>query len=603
MLRTRLVLGLLCLLVILLAMGLYAIDRCSRLGDRIQIILDENYQSIRALQEIKNSSLKTTSAILANDIGKPSFSQADFLEACQAMEKNLARQQEGVLDKKGKTAAENLRRTLRAYTERGRQLYSLLPHQKLQYREFSEKIQGSSYRIQDLADAILESNQMAIKARNELSGKEINTTIRLIILAMIAAVVIAIYASFRLTRGLLEPLASLTTSIQQIGAGNLDQKLNTQSRDELGTLASSFNTMALQLKAYRDANTGRVAQLNRTIQQTIASFPDPIFVLNKSGEVEFRNPPADGLALKLLFAGVGRLPGTVEDLVARVLAESKDYLPTLLKDAIRFHFDNKDHYFLPRIILLRNENETPFGVAVILENITQVLLLDEIKTNLISTVSHELKTPLTSVRLALYLLLENSLGSLNEEQKKLLSTARDDADRLLKTLNDLLDLTRLEAGSSQLNREFAPPDSLITAAIQDVRDLAQAANQHIRLEMDPALPDVAVDRQRIAYVFANLLSNACKYSPPGSEIFVRVEKTPEGLVCFSVRDQGPGIAPDHQHLVFEKFFRVPGTTKTGTGLGLSIAREIVRAHDGTIGLESQPGAGTRFYVVLRTAPS
>jgi len=239
---------------------------------------------------------------------------------------------------------------------------------------------------------------------------------------------------------------------------------------------------------------------------------------------------------------------------------------------------------------------------VILENVTRMLLLDDVKSNLISTVSHELKTPLTSVRMALYLLVEKTVGPLNEKQHDLVVTAREDADRLLHTLNDLLDLARLEQGPALLDLEPVLPAKLVEHAVHNAREVAQASNTTIESEIAPGLPEIRVDQQRIAYVFANLLTNAVKYSPPGSRVLVRAEtgktRSGRGSVRFSVADQGPGIAPEHQEHIFERFYRIPGTNKSGAGLGLSIAREIVVAHGGEMGVLNAEGGGSEFMFVM-----
>ena len=339
-----------------------------------------------------------------------------------------------------------------------------------------------------------------------------------------------------------------------------------------------------------------------TIRATLASFPDPIFVLNSAGTVDFRNPEADQLALKLLFSGVTRLPEKVDEQVEKVLETGEDFLPALFADAIKFHIDGQDRYFLPRIVLLRDEMGVTFGVAVILENVTRMLLLDDVKSNLISTVSHELKTPLTSVRMALYLLVEKTVGPLNEKQHDLVLTAREDADRLLRTLNDLLDLAKLEQGPAQLELRPVSPAKLVESAVHEVREPAAAADITVTSEVKPGLPEIRIDRQRMAYVFANFLTNAIKYSPESTAIQVEAARgetrAGRASVRFSVRDQGPGISPEHQEHIFERFYRVPGTNKNGAGLGLSIAREIVVAHGGEIGVLSPPGGGSEFFFVI-----
>jgi signal transduction histidine kinase len=374
------------------------------------------------------------------------------------------------------------------------------------------------------------------------------------------------------------------------------------SKDELGLLATSFNQMASQLRQYQSNTSEELLRLNLTIRATLASFPDPIFVLNSQGAVEFRNPAADQLAVKLLFSGVTRLPAVVDDKVEEVLASREDYLPTFFNEAIKFQVDGQDRYFLPRIVLLRDEKKETFGVAVILEDVTRMLLLDDVKSNLIATVSHELKTPLTSVRMALYLLYEKTVGELNLKQTDLVEAARTDADRLLKTLNDLLDLAKLEQEPSLLNFKQVSPRDLIEAAEKSTRDNAHTSGITLGTRIADDLPNVSVDEPRIAYVFNNLVTNAIKYSPSGSKVLIKAERgTTRAAVPsirFSVVDEGPGITLEHQEHIFERFYRVPGTNKTGAGLGLSIAREIVKAHNGEIGVISQPGQGSEFFFVI-----
>jgi NtrC-family two-component system sensor histidine kinase KinB len=194
------------------------------------------------------------------------------------------------------------------------------------------------------------------------------------------------------------------------------------------------------------------------------------------------------------------------------------------------------------------------------------------------------------------------VGELNEKQLDLVATAREDADRLLRTLNDLLDLARLEQGPSQLHLDLISPGELVEQAVHDTRDVTLSAGLILKMEIAPRLPRVEVDRQRIAYIFSNLIINAVKYSPNSAPVLVRAEmgqnRSGEPGVRFSVRDQGDGVAPEHQEHIFERFYRVPGTRKSGAGLGLSIAREIVIAHQGEIGVLSAPGQGSEFFFVL-----
>jgi signal transduction histidine kinase len=200
--------------------------------------------------------------------------------------------------------------------------------------------------------------------------------------------------------------------------------------------------------------------------------------------------------------------------------------------------------------------------------------------------------------MVLHMLLEKTLGPLNRQQDALLQTARTDAERLLRILDDFLDLARLESEKANLKRQATSPIEMVHLMMHDMRAQAAAKKLEILCTIEPNLPAVMVDRQRMEHVFQNILANAIKHSPPGSEILVRAEKTRDGSVRFSVRDQGPGIPEEYHNRIFDRLFRVPGQAKTGAGLGLFIAHEIVAAHEGSIGVESQLGHGSEFFVVL-----
>jgi NtrC-family two-component system sensor histidine kinase KinB len=580
MLRTKVMLGLCCLLIIMFAMGLFSIDRCSDLGRRI-VAIDRDHNGVgQAIGEMKRSCGAMTGALLVRATDGVTPSTEDFDAAWVKWSAALGKVQADAAHRPDeKKIVDQILTTSATYHARARAFLQSPGLLDMSGRRIGQALGAETMQMLGHCDELGLAHQKELTTSGHEMGESITETVRLLCFLMLLACVVAIAASMGLTRGLLNPLASMAVSIQKVGEGNLDQKLPVLSRDEFGMLATSFNKMAEQLKTYRANTSEELLRLNRTIRSTLASFPDPIFVLNSEGTVEFRNPEADQLALKLLFAGVTRLPRKVDEQVEKVLATGEDFLPTLFAD-----------------------KGATFGVAVILENVTRMLLLDDVKSNLISTVSHELKTPLTSVRMALYLLVEKTVGPLNEKQHDLVLTAREDADRLLRTLNDLLDLAKLEQGPALLDLRPVSPAKLVENAAYAVREPAAAANIRVTIEVVPKLPEIRLDQQRIAYVFANFLTNAIKYSPGDTEVHVKAglgeTRSGRASVRFSVRDQGAGIAPEHQERLFERFYRVPGTNKSGAGLGLSIAREIVAAHGGEIGVLSTPGEGTEFFFVI-----
>ncbi|MEO8429043.1 MAG: ATP-binding protein [Verrucomicrobiota bacterium] len=342
------------------------------------------------------------------------------------------------------------------------------------------------------------------------------------------------------------------------------------------------------------------AEHKKQLTAVLEASPDIVFVVGPDGKIEFTNPAAEEFAKALGMKG--NLPSPLQTQIDGVRQTGESLLPRTFQGVHHFRVGNAERDYLPRMVALGRDAEAQVGVAVMLQDVTEFLLLDEIKTNLIATISHELKTPITSIRTVLLMLLEQTSGTLNRKQEELTAIARDETERMLNTLDTLLDLTRFEEGLPGMRLEFVAPEALIENAIEETRWAATTAAVRIKTTVESDLPPLKVDRKRIVLALANLLSNAIKYSPENGEIQVRAERQDTERVRFSVTDQGPGIPEEYQERIFEKFFRVPENSKSGVGLGLTIAREFIRAHGGTIGLNSQQGKGSQFYVVLTKAP-
>jgi NtrC-family two-component system sensor histidine kinase KinB len=432
------------------------------------------------------------------------------------------------------------------------------------------------------------------------TGNSIQRTSRtfttMLILGLVVALLISAAASFKLGKTILKPIQTLTNAAREIGQGNLDQTVPVLSSDELGELATTFNKMAAQLNTYRQSTTEQIIRLHRTMEAALASFSDPVFIIDRYGRIELSNRAAEELSAQLLLDGA--LPPKLLAAASDVLQRNQDFLPDSFDEVIILRANGAERALLPRLHIMREADAKPVGVAVVLHDVTRFRLLDDAKTNLVATVSHELKTPLTSVRMVLHLILEQSLGPLTAKQASLLETARKDAERLLKMLDALLDIARLEAGAAALTKSPIAPAALVDSIRDEVQALITTHGFKLVTEVEPFLPEVLVDRQQIGQVFHNFIANAIKHSPPNGKIQIAAVSGPEGSVQFSVGDEGPGIATEHQGLIFDRFYRVPGQTKRGAGLGLSIAREIVVAHGGRVGVRSEIGHGSEFFFVL-----
>jgi two-component system, NtrC family, sensor histidine kinase KinB len=355
-------------------------------------------------------------------------------------------------------------------------------------------------------------------------------------------------------------------------------------------LAKSRQRQALKMAEQR------ILRLNETMTSILASFPDVVFVIGSDRKIEFSNSAAKQLTRDLHLEG--RFPPGIQAVIDRVLRTGSNHLPSTLKDVHRFRIKNEERFFLPRVVAIHGGEHSILGAAMVLQDVTEFRLLDDVKTNLISTVSHELKTPITSVRMAMLVMLEETVGPLTPRQREMLSIAHNESERLLKTLNSLLDLTRFEEGLPDLDITKVDPQSLLEAAVQQTAVAAQDRNLKISVSVADGLPPLEIDEEKISHVLTNLLTNAIKHSPEGAEIILSARLTTDRDVCLGVKDYGPGIAEEYQSRIFDKFFRIPGRPKTGTGLGLAIAKEFVKAHHGNIGVNSQAGQGSEFFVNL-----
>jgi signal transduction histidine kinase len=417
------------------------------------------------------------------------------------------------------------------------------------------------------------------------------------VIGLVIGLIISLYACISISRSILKPIHSLTEATRALGEGNQPQPLALVSNDEFGQLAGAFNKMAAQLQEYRQSTSEQIVQLHHTMETTLASFPDPIFVLNKAGEVELKNPAAEELLASQNASS--DWSKRLNIIVQKTFLTGESFLPHGFEEGISYRANGMDKFFLPRVVAMRSSKNGLASVAVVLYDVTRFRLMDAAKTNLVATVSHELKTPLTSVRMALYMLLEKTFGPLTAKQEELLETGRNDSDRLLRILNDLLDLARLEQGYADLRKEKVAPAVLLEEIAHEMADQIASKGLALQSSVAPGLPIVVVDRQRIKYVFANLITNAVKFSPPGGKITFQAVPGENGEVEFSVTDQGPGIRNEYHVRIFERFFRVPEGNKPGAGLGLSIAKEITVAHGGRIGVRNASGAGSTFFVSIK----
>jgi len=267
--------------------------------------------------------------------------------------------------------------------------------------------------------------------------------------------------------------------------------------------------------------------------------------------------------------------------------------------------DGSVRHWMDRGSLIGEGGKSPRRWIGVVTDVTDQKKVERMKDELISTVSHELRTPLTSIRGALGLVTSGVLGDLPGKALSLLFIAQRNCVRLVRIIDELLDLRKLESGKLSLKLSPIPIFITVEGVVEAHRPEATLAGVTLHLEGLNENPQVSADPERLAQVLTHLLSNATKFSSMGGRVVISVIREP-GLVRVSVSDQGPGIPENFRNRIFQRFAQADASasrTAQGTGLGLSVSKQLVEAMGGSIGFESEIGKGSTFFVTLPAHPS
>jgi signal transduction histidine kinase len=603
-LRSKLLLAQAPMAIAVAVVGVLASVTNGKLGRNSELILKDNYRSVLAAQRMKEAIERIDSAALFIVAGEQEAGARQSEEYIPRFERELETQEGNVTEAGEPQATRALRVRWNKYL--GSLRIFMLPHDQAAHRLlYFEQLQPSFVEVKQGADMILTINQDAMVRKSEQARRTARRLDAVMIMAAVGACVLGLLSSVALTTRILRPLGVLRQAARRLGEGDPKARARVHGRDEIAEVATDFNTMADRLAQYRASSLGDLIAAQRQSQAAIDSLPDPVLVfdttdhliaVNRATESSLRVAVEEGVVDPLAPAPP-EVRALIERVRAHVLAGKGSYQPKGLEEALRTNIGDQEAFLLPRGTPVSTEGGGIMGVAILLQDVTRLMRFDELKSNLVATVAHEFRTPLTSLRMALHLCLEQAVGPITEKQADLLYVARQDTERLQQIVDDLLDLSRIQSGRIELHQRPVDAASIARDAAQAFRAPAEAKGIELRLELLPSLGTVVADPERIDLAFANLVGNAVKYTPAGGRVVISASRR-DGVVRYAITDTGPGVPPELRQAIFEKFFRRPGATTPGAGLGLFIAKEIVDAHAGRIGVEGRPGEGSTFWFEL-----
>lgn len=445
-------------------------------------------------------------------------------------------------------------------------------------------------------------NEKAMFHSKELvTDSAFNSMYLITILSVIAVLGGYIISRFSINKTL-KPIYSLTETMKAVKEGDLAQQAPIISQDEIGELTSEFNNMTKRLQSFEKSTLGKLLSEKNKSVAIVKSIFDPLIVLNENYKIILLNDACEKLfnikesdATQKYFLEAIRNG----DLYDFIYTSSKSADKHMNQKIIKIKALEQSYYFNVVVTAIKDSTASISGIVVLLQNITQLKQLEKTKSDFMSTVSHEFKTPLTSIMIGASLLEEMQIGDLNNKQHNVIKTIKEEGEKLNLLVTNLLQISKLEAKKTVFNIEPSSISNVIKNSLKTFLDQASIKAISLNYEADDSLPKVNIDSEKVTWVVNNLISNALKFTKPNGIITINTFLQ-EDRMCVSVSDTGVGIPVEYREKIFDRFVQIKDEENEyqGTGLGLAIAKEIVEAHGGEIWCESASNEGSIFIFTL-----
>ena len=594
-LKRKILLGYSLSLALVVLVGSWGIANLRRLGKASEAILKENYNSILAAENTIEALERQDSAILLfllenQDRGSQQFqnNQIEFLKWLGRAEGNITIPGEAEIIASIESAYQDY---LRAFSEIEQQSNATT-------EDYYETILPIFEQIRDRSNQLRNINQSAMEAASANAQQVSSQAVWSMAIAGATAAGIGLGFSLLLTRRIVQPLSKMTAATEKIARGEYNIALQVKSKDELGMLAREITTMSQKLKTFRDLNVGKVIVEKQRSDAIVQSIADGIIVVDSELKIIAINPIAANIAnVKSMLATNNHFLDVFDNRTLyqhlRQTAETGKS-PQLEDDILTVEREQPIQYYKFAITPVVTEAEQVVGAILLLQDVTKLKELDNLKSEFVATASHELRTPLTGMAMSLNLLAETTEGKLSESESELIDTAVEDVERLRGLVNDLLDLSKIESGKLELDFVDVEVNFLLDKAVSALN--IQAEQNQVTLVKQLLSEDIKVkaDANKIIWVLTNLIANALRYSDPEGEIKIGATYRNSWIEIY-IADRGAGIPVEYQSKIFDKFVQVETEKDVGgSGLGLAICKEMVQAHGGRIWVDSTVGEGSTF---------
>lgn len=608
--RYKLLSGELIVIFLIIFVSAWSITNFVRLSNSLEKILVENYKSVLAAENMIGSIERQDSSVLYYILGESEEGQKLFDKYQGEFMIWFGREKDNITVPGEKELVDEIDMGYANYLsgfEEVKKIYNSSGSKAAAAYYYSRLLpQFMSIRV--FCQDLLEMNHKTITDRNSATEKVAVKAIWSTLVISVLSVLFGLLWNFYISGVVVSPILKLTEKVKSIAKGDLNEIIDIKTNDEIGVLAIEFNKMTRQIHEYQDKNIDKLVMERKKSETIVREIYDGVIVADWESKITLVNKAAETILNKGESELLGRhfLEVIKDDEIYKILKDKIDgKIEEYDNEAITISrlVQGVKKYYTVRASRIEGKDGKVEGVVLLLGDVTHFKELDEMKSDFVSIVSHEFRTPLTSIQMGVGLLKESNLLKEGTKASELLNVIDEDSKRLNRLVSELLDLTRIESG--KISMEFKPVDldSIIDKAIKAFE--IQASEKGITLEKEnngTANVKVIADSEKIIWVLVNLISNAFRYTPSGGSIKVSIENE-SNKAFVAVKDTGIGIPKKYHESIFEKFTQVKndGVTAGGAGLGLALSKDIIKAHKGRIWVESEEGHGSKFIFTLPIA--